>query len=110
MSRAVGVGKELVSHALRTGVAIADGVANEVAVAVDESEVYAPCVHGDARHLQSELRRLAQSGLHVLEESRKVPVDMLAKTHLSVLKAVYELHRELLLSAFRRNGSGDDSS
>ena len=107
---AVGVGEELVSHALCACVAVADGVADEVAVAVDESEVDPPCVHGDARHLQPELCRLAQSGLHVLEESRKVPVDMLAKAHLSVLKAVYELHRELLLSAFRRNGSGDDSS
>ena len=110
MSGAVGVGEELVSHALRACVAVADGVADEVAVAVDESEVDTPCVHGDARHLQSELCRLAQSGLHVLEEGREVPVDVLAEAHLSVLEAVYKLHRELLLSAFGCNSSGDDSS
>ena len=102
--------EEFFSHALSARVAVAHRIADEVALAVDESEVDTPCVHSDASHVQSQLCGFAQSGLHVLEESREIPVYMFAQAHLSVLKAVYKLHGELLASALIGYSSGNDTA
>ena len=107
---AVGVAEEVVGHALRACVAVAHRVAHEVALAVDEPKVDPPCVDGDARHFEPHLRRLAQPGLHVLEEGWEIPIHMVAQPHLSVLKAVHKLHLELLAPALGRDGSGNDTA
>ena len=106
----VGSAEEFFCHALSACVAIANGVAYKVALAVDESEVDTPCVHSDASHVQPQLCGLAQSGLHVLEEGRKVPIDVFAQAHLSVLKAMYKLHGQLLASALVGYSSGNDTA
>ena len=106
----VGGAEEFFSHALGASVAIANGVAYKVALAVDESEVDTPCVHSDASHVQPQLCGFAQSGLHILKQSRKVPVDMFAQAHLTVLKAMYKLHAELLASALIGYSSGNDTA
>lgn len=110
MVGAVGVAEEVVGHALRACVAVAHRVAHEVALAVDEPKVDTPCVDGDARHFEPHLRRLAQPGLHVLEEGWEIPIHMVAQPHLSVLKAVHKLHVELLAPALGRDGSGNDTA
>ena len=110
MGSAVDTSKETFGHAIGARVAVAHGIAYEIAVAVDESEVYTPCVDGYARHLESELSGLLESCLHVLEEGGEIPIYMIAKTHLAVLESVNELHGELFLTLFIGYGSSDDAT
>ena len=103
--------EELSSHSFRAFVAIADGIADEASVAVDESEVHSPRVHGYSLHVQFQGSRLAQSFLHVGKECGEVPVESFSEAHLPVCETVYHLHVKALLSVLSSGEcSGDDAS
>ena len=70
--------EEFLCHAGGACIAVANGVAYELSVAVNQSEVHSPCVHADALNLIALGCGFLQTGLHVLEQGREVPVDMLA--------------------------------
>ncbi len=86
------------------GVAVANGVTEEVAVIVDEAEVDAPGV--DANALEVEFVRALggtfEAVFHVLEKGEEVPVDVSTDRDLSVSEAMDFLQRD------SRPGDGTD--
>ena len=89
--------KEFPGHAGGASISIAYGIANKLAVAVNQTEVHAPGVHTNTFNLVTLCSRFLQSYFHVLEQGRKIPMDMVAKANLTVAETVNLLHDELAI-------------
>ena len=85
---------DLLGHSSSSGVAVAYGISEQVAVAGDESKVYAPRVYPNAFHLIPFGCRLFKAVFHVGKEGGEVPINVFAQAHLTVGEAVYFLHNE----------------
>ena len=76
--------KEFFGQTIRPRVTIADRIAQQVTVLVNQSEVHSPRINADAADGVALTNRLTDAVLHLLEQSREIPIDMIAHTHLPV--------------------------
>ena len=75
-------------HSVCPGIPIADRVAQQISFFVNQAEVYSPSIDTDSFDTVSFLCSEFQSGFHILEQGRKIPVNMISEFDLPVGKAV----------------------
>ena len=88
---------DLFGNAGRTCIAIAYWIAQQLSIAVDQTKVHAPSIYTDALDIVTLGSCFLKPRFHILKQRRKIPIHMVAQTHLSVAEAVYFFHHDTAL-------------
>ena len=82
-------------HAIRAGIAIADGIGEQGVIRTDEGEVDAPCVDADGRNRTAvPVRSQAKACNHLLPEPHEIPDELAVHRNRPVLEPMNLLQFE----------------